>query len=104
MHRTQRLLATAVACLALGLTAGFAGAGPGFEPVAHRAGADVSAPSPAPAGGLDAPEVQVLLSSIDMTVSLIDAYGKCRDEARPHEACIRMIRATLAEAREIIQR
>ena len=60
-------------------------------------------PSP---DGLDvpAPEVQVLLSSIEMTVSLIDAYGRCRDDEKSHERCMRIIRNTLEHARSMIGR
>jgi hypothetical protein len=56
--------------------------------------------------GLDvaAPEVQVLLSSIEMTVSLIDAYGRCRDDEKTHERCMRIIRNTLEHARSMIGR
>ena len=57
-------------------------------------------PQPAPA--FDRPEVQVLLSSIDMTVSLIDAYGRCREEAKGHEECMAIIRSTLDHARSMI--
>jgi hypothetical protein len=58
------------------------------------------APQPVPA--FDRPEVQVLLSSIDMTVSLIDAYGRCREEAKGHEECMAIIRSTLDHARSMI--
>lgn len=47
-------------------------------------------------------ELQVLLSSIDMTVSLIDAYGRCRDEQKSHDECMTIIRNTLAHARTLI--
>jgi hypothetical protein len=70
-----------------------------------------NAPGPGHAGvppprGLDvaAPEVQVLLSSIEMTVSLIDAYGRCRDDEKTHERCMRIIRNTLEHARSMIGR
>jgi hypothetical protein len=60
---------------------------------------------PAPAGlDVAAPEVQVLLSSIEMTVSLIDAYGRCRDDEKTHERCMRIIRNTLEHARSMIGR
>jgi hypothetical protein len=64
---------------------------------------NVLLPSPK---GLDvaAPEVQVLLSSIEMTVSLIDAYGRCRDDEKTHERCMRIIRNTLEHARSMIGR
>ena len=50
------------------------------------------------------PDLQVLLSSIDMTVSLIDAYGRCRDDAKSHEQCMAIIRNTLDQARQLIGR
>jgi hypothetical protein len=49
-------------------------------------------------------EVQVLLSSIDMTVSLIDAYGSCREHGASHDACMEMIRTTLEHARRTLGR
>ena len=45
---------------------------------------------------------RVLLSSVDMTISLIDAYGQCRDEANTHEQCMSLIRETLDHARSMI--
>ncbi len=51
---------------------------------------------------LDPQELHTLLSSIDMTVSLIDAYGQCRDEGKTHENCMQLIRATLEHAKEMI--
>jgi hypothetical protein len=39
-----------------------------------------------------------------MTVSLIDAYGQCRDEGKDHEQCMSIIRETLAHARGLIGR
>ena len=59
---------------------------------------------PTPPAATDPPEVRALLSSVDMTVSLIDAYGQCRDEGRDHEACMGMIRATLDHAKRMIRR
>ena len=50
----------------------------------------------------DGPEFQVLLSSIDMTVSLIDAYGRCRDDSKSHQRCMSIIRNTLDHARSMI--
>jgi len=44
----------------------------------------------------------VLLSSIDMTVSLIDAYGQCREKESTHEQCMAIIRETLDHARRMI--
>ncbi len=46
--------------------------------------------------------MQVLLSSIDMTVGLIDAYGQCRDESKTHEECMRALRTTLDHAKQMI--
>ena len=37
-----------------------------------------------------------------MTVSLIDAYGRCRDEAKTHDRCMAIIRNTLDQARSLI--
>jgi hypothetical protein len=37
-----------------------------------------------------------------MTVSLIDAYGRCRDDAKSHQRCMSIIRNTLDHAREMI--
>lgn len=48
------------------------------------------------------PNLRVLLSSIDMTVSLIDAYGQCRDKGSTHEQCMAIIRETLDHARRMI--
>jgi hypothetical protein len=57
-----------------------------------------------PAGepGAEAPGLRVLLSSVDMTISLIDAYGQCRDQANTHEQCMSMIRETLDHARSVL--
>jgi hypothetical protein len=48
------------------------------------------------------PNLRVLLSSIDMTVSLIDAYGQCREKGSTHEQCMAIIRETLDHARRMI--
>jgi hypothetical protein len=61
---------------------------------------DTRVPSPTT---LDTPELHALLSSIDMTVSLIDAYGQCRDEGKTHEKCMQLIRATLEHAKQMIR-
>jgi hypothetical protein len=37
-----------------------------------------------------------------MTISLIDAYGQCRDQANTHEQCMSLIRETLDHARSMI--
>ena len=47
-------------------------------------------------------EVRILLSSVDMTLGLIDAYGLCRSEELGHESCMAMIRSTLGHARGVI--
>ena len=38
------------------------------------------------------------------TVSLIDAYGRCRDDSKSHERYKEIIRNTLDHAREMIGR
>ena len=94
----------AVSLLLLGgpsLAAPVAEGGPARRAAAQKIGPG-SGEVPVPRVGFDRPEVQVLLSSIDMTVSLIDAYGRCRDEDNGHEACMQMIRNTLEEARNLI--
>lgn len=53
---------------------------------------------------LDPPELRVLLSSIGMTVSLIDAYGRCREKDKTHDQCMALIRTTLTHARQMIGR
>ena len=58
---------------------------------------------PAASGsGLEPTDMRVLLSSIDVTVSLLDVYGQCRDEDLEHEPCMAMIRSTLGHARNLI--
>ena len=52
--------------------------------------------------GLEPTDMRVLLSSIDVTVSLLDVYGQCRDEDLAHEPCMAMIRSTLGHARGLI--
>ena len=90
--------AALIVCFGFGLTQ--AEQSRAAQPVAHGP----RAPRP-PLPGFDEndrPELQVLLSSIDMTVSLIDAYGRCRDDAKSHERCMAIIRNTLDHAREMI--
>ena len=77
-----------------------AASSPDARPAAARGDLD-PIPVPPPSAS-DRLEVQVLLSSIDMTVSLIDAYGSCREEERSHEDCMVMIRSTLDHARRMI--
>ncbi|HEY5657518.1 MAG TPA: hypothetical protein VIY27_06985 [Myxococcota bacterium] len=48
--------------------------------------------------------LRVLLSSVDMTIYLIDAYGQCRDKGNAHEACMALIRETLDHARGLLGR
>lgn len=60
-------------------------------------------PEPTASGrGLEPTDMRVLLSSIDVTVSLLDVYGQCRDEDLEHEPCMAMIRSTLGHARNLI--
>ena len=73
------------------------------QPPAHEQPAPLMPPLPGFTAA-DRPEIQVLLSSIDMTVSLIDAYGRCRDDAKSHERCMSIIRNTLEHARGLIGR
>lgn len=48
-------------------------------------------------------EVRILLSSVDMTLGLLDAYGQCREEGLPHDECMDSIRATLEHTRAMIR-
>lgn len=94
-------VAAAIAVLALGLPPAALGA----EPVGPRGlPIDRAAPRPPGRSGDEAFEarLQVLLSSIDMTVGLIDAYGQCRDGDKTHEECMRALRATLDHAKQMI--
>ena len=92
--------AALVICFAFGLTQ--AEQSLAAQPVAH----EPNAPRTHLPGfnQIGRPEIQVLLSSIDMTVSLIDAYGRCRDDSKSHERCMAIIRNTLDHAREMIGR
>ena len=83
--------------IALLFSAGAALAAPQPE---ERTDSELHAPQPSPS--FNRPEIQVLLSSIDMTVSLIDAYGRCREEPKSHEECMTIIRSTLDHARSMI--
>jgi hypothetical protein len=89
-----------LATIALTLVAGVSLAAPQPETTPDTRATESDLPEPAPS--FDRPEVQVLLSSIDMTVSLIDAYGRCREEAKGHEECMAIIRSTLDHARSMI--
>jgi hypothetical protein len=62
----------------------------------------VAAGVPPLPGDAESPNLRVLLSSIDMTVSLIDAYGQCREKESTHEQCMAIIRETLDHARRMI--
>lgn len=88
-------VAALVFCFGLGLT----------QAGESRAAQPPAAPPPPLPGSVtaDRPDVQVLLSSIDMTVSLIDAYGRCRDDDKGHERCMTIIRNTLEQARSMIR-
>ena len=57
----------------------------GFEKAASELSRATAKESAASAPDADRPGLRVLLSSVDMTISLIDAYGQCRDEANTHE-------------------
>ena len=90
MRRGIPLTAFVVALVAI-FSWGTALAERGFVHAAH-------APNPALEAELpefdetQRPELRVLLSSIDMTVSLIDAYGRCRDDDKSHGQCMTIIR------------
>ena len=88
-------VAALVLCFGLGLT----------QAGQSRAAQPPTTPPPARPGfaAEERPDVQVLLSSIDMTVSLIDAYGRCRDDDKGHERCMTIIRNTLEQARSMIR-
>ncbi len=94
-------VAAAIAVLALGIPP----AALGSEPVDPR-GDPIDRAAPRPLGRLgdqafDA-KLQVLLSSIDMTVGLIDAYGQCRDQGKSHDECMAALRATLDHAEQML--
>jgi hypothetical protein len=55
-----------------------------------------------PVADLDEPALRVLLSSVEITVNLLDAYGHCRAEGMPHAPCMSIIRSTLGHARNLI--
>ena len=74
----------------------------GFEKAASELSRVTVEESPAGASNTEHPGLRVLLSSVDMTISLIDAYGQCRDEANTHEQCMSLIRETLDHARSMI--
>jgi hypothetical protein len=74
----------------------------GFEKAASELTRVTAEEPPAIAPGAERPGLRVLLSSVDMTISLIDAYGQCRDEANTHEQCMSLIRETLDHARSMI--
>ncbi len=74
----------------------------GFEEAASELSRVTAEEPPARAPDTERPGLRVLLSSVDMTISLIDAYRQCRDEANTHEQCMSLIRETLDHARSMI--
>jgi hypothetical protein len=74
----------------------------GFEKAASELSRVTAEEPPASAPDAERPGLRVLLSSVDMTISLIDAYGQCRDQANTHEQCMSLIRETLDHARSMI--
>ena len=74
----------------------------GFEKAASELSRVTAEEPRASAPDTEQPGLRVLLSSVDMTISLIDAYGQCRDEANTHEQCMSLIRETLDHARSLI--
>ena len=98
-------IALIVAAAVAGLSAVVASAAlapGGFEKAASELSRVTAKESPAGAPDAGRPGLRVLLSSVDMTISLIDAYGQCRDEANTHEQCMSLIRETLDHARSMI--
>jgi hypothetical protein len=95
-------VAAAIAVLGLGISPAALGSEP-FEPAGHAA--DRGKPLLAGRSGDEAfdARLQVLLSSIDMTVGLIDAYGQCRDRGKTHDECMAALRATLDHAKQLIE-
>ena len=96
-------VAAAIACLSAVIASAALAPG-GFEKAASELSRVTAKEPPAGAPGTERPGLRVLLSSVDMTISLIDAYGQCRDEANTHEQCMSMIRETLDHARSLIGR
>ncbi len=95
--------AVAAAVAGLGAVVASAALAPGgFEEAASELSRATAKESAASAPDADRPGLRVLLSSVDMTISLIDAYGQCRDEANTHEQCMSLIRETLDHARSMI--
>ena len=95
----------AVAAILVGLSAVVASAAlvpGGFEKAASELSRVTAEQPPASAPDTERPGLRVLLSSVDMTISLLDAYGQCRDEANTHEQCMSLIRETLDHARSMI--
>jgi len=78
--------------------AGVAGAAVGLPSVS--AGPDGAAAEPRTVSRDT--EVRILLSSVDMTLGLLDAYGQCREEGLPHDECMEAIRTTLEHTRGMI--
>jgi hypothetical protein len=76
----------------------------GFEKAASELSRVTAEDLPASTSQAERPGLRVLLSSVDMTISLIDAYGQCRDQANTHEQCMSLIRETLDHARSMIRR
>jgi hypothetical protein len=90
--RTAALLGTLAACA----MAAAPGPGAAVPPVSRSGRAEQS--------GAAAGDVRVLLSSVDMTVRLIDAYGQCRERPESHERCMAILRETLDHARSMLGR
>jgi len=86
---------TAALLCSLAICALAAAPGPGALPPVSLAGAPEL-------GGAAEGDLRVLLSSVDMTVSLIDAYGQCRERPESHEHCMAILRDTLAHARSML--
>jgi hypothetical protein len=97
-------IALGIAAFTLTATAAAAVAPPAPDSAANASGRSDPANGRSPLSSNDGetPDLRVLLSSIDMTVSLIDAYGQCREGESSHKDCMAIIRETLDHARRMI--
>ena len=92
--------------IALGLGAALlAGPAPALEPsLAPAPPMGLPTHPPFELGSERPVEVQVLLHSIELSLDLLDAYGRCREDSRDHAECMAILRSSLLEARTRIER
>ena len=101
--KISMLVATVLACLSAVMAS--AALAPGAFDEAVEQLSRATAKEPRERGSdTDPPGLWVLLSSVDMTIHLIDAYGQCRDKGNTHEECMVLIRETLDHARGLLGR